>query len=173
MMSVQANTGPPWPEKNATAFWRGRDSRQERLALVKLSRAHPDVIDAAFTNFFFFKHDESLYGPLVKHVSFFDFFKVRWVPLRTVEFLSVLVKERCSNRLLFILCILQLVKQTGFFKWFVFFPCSTLPLSFVITPNVNISYIAVAIGGLTVALLHGYSFFFFWCSLSIDSTSTK
>lgn len=77
MMSVQSNTGPPWPEKNATAFWRGRDSRQERLELVKLSRAHPNLIDAAFTNFFFFKHDESLYGPLVKHVSFFDFFKVR------------------------------------------------------------------------------------------------
>lgn len=77
MMSVQANTGPLWPEKNATAFWRGRDSRQERLELVKLSRAHPHIIDAAFTNFFFFKHDESLYGPLVKHVSFFDFFKVR------------------------------------------------------------------------------------------------
>ncbi|CAJ1071333.1 protein O-glucosyltransferase 2 [Xyrichtys novacula] len=75
MMSVQANTGPPWSEKNATAFWRGRDSRQERLELVKLSRARPDMIDAAFTNFFFFKHDESLYGPLVKHVSFFDFFK--------------------------------------------------------------------------------------------------
>ncbi|XP_061697057.1 protein O-glucosyltransferase 2-like isoform X2 [Syngnathoides biaculeatus] len=78
MMSVQANTGPPWAKKNATAFWRGRDSRQERLELVKLSRAHPHTIDAAFTNFFFFKHDESLYGPLVKHVSFFDFFKYKY-----------------------------------------------------------------------------------------------
>ncbi|XP_026231372.1 protein O-glucosyltransferase 2 isoform X2 [Anabas testudineus] len=78
MMSVQANSGPPWSEKNATAFWRGRDSRQERLDLVKLSRAHPNSIDAAFTNFFFFKHDESLYGPLVKHVSFFDFFKYKY-----------------------------------------------------------------------------------------------
>lgn len=78
MMSVQANTGPSWPQKNSTAFWRGRDSRQERLELVKLSRAHPTMIDAAFTNFFFFKHDESLYGPLVKHVSFFDFFKYKY-----------------------------------------------------------------------------------------------
>ncbi|KAA8588333.1 hypothetical protein FQN60_001527 [Etheostoma spectabile] len=78
MMSVQANTGPSWQEKNSTAFWRGRDSRQERLELVKLSRAQPNMIDAAFTNFFFFKHDESLYGPLVKHVSFFDFFKYKY-----------------------------------------------------------------------------------------------
>lgn len=76
MMSVQANTGPPWESKNSTAVWRGRDSRKERLELVKLSRKHPELIDAAFTNFFFFKHDESLYGPIVKHISFFDFFKV-------------------------------------------------------------------------------------------------
>ncbi|XP_053482642.1 protein O-glucosyltransferase 2 [Ictalurus furcatus] len=78
MMSVQANTGPEWNEKNSTAFWRGRDSRRERLELVKMARANPTLLDAAFTNFFFFKHDESLYGPLVKHVSFFDFFKYKY-----------------------------------------------------------------------------------------------
>ncbi|XP_044864452.1 protein O-glucosyltransferase 2 isoform X1 [Mauremys mutica] len=78
MMSVQANTGPPWEDKNTTAIWRGRDSRKERLELVKLSRKYPDIIDAAFTNFFFFKHDESLYGPIVKHISFFDFFKYKY-----------------------------------------------------------------------------------------------
>ncbi|XP_026564172.1 KDEL motif-containing protein 1 [Pseudonaja textilis] len=78
MMSVQANTGPPWEEKNSTAIWRGRDSRKERLELVKMSRKFPEIIDAAFTNFFFFKHDESLYGPIVKHISFFDFFKSKY-----------------------------------------------------------------------------------------------
>ncbi|KAM6447311.1 protein O-glucosyltransferase 2 isoform 2-T5 [Liasis olivaceus] len=78
MMSVQANTGPPWEEKNTTAIWRGRDSRKERLELVKMSRKFPEIIDAAFTNFFFFKHDESLYGPIVKHISFFDFFKYKY-----------------------------------------------------------------------------------------------
>ncbi|MBN3307191.1 KDEL1 protein, partial [Amia calva] len=78
MMSVQANTGPSWEDKNSSAFWRGRDSRKERLELVKLGRHNPSLIDAAFTNFFFFKHDESLYGPLVEHVSFFDFFKYKY-----------------------------------------------------------------------------------------------
>ncbi|MBN3291499.1 KDEL1 protein, partial [Polypterus senegalus] len=78
MMSVQANTGPAWEDKNSTAFWRGRDSRKERLELVKLARRHPHLIDAAFTNFFFFKHDERLYGPLVKQISFFDFFKYKY-----------------------------------------------------------------------------------------------
>ncbi|XP_067265858.1 protein O-glucosyltransferase 2 [Chanodichthys erythropterus] len=78
MMSVQGHTGPAWEQKMSKAFWRGRDSRKERLELVKLARANPAVLDAALTNFFFFKHDESLYGPLVKHVSFFDFFKYKY-----------------------------------------------------------------------------------------------
>ncbi|XP_038070247.1 protein O-glucosyltransferase 2-like [Patiria miniata] len=78
MMSVQANTGPKWINKTNKAFWRGRDSRRERLNLVKLSRDEPELIDAALTNFFFFRNEEAEYGPKVKHISFFDFFKYKY-----------------------------------------------------------------------------------------------
>ncbi|XP_078719426.1 protein O-glucosyltransferase 2 [Lampetra fluviatilis] len=79
LMSVQANTGPAWANKTERAFWRGRDSRQERLDLVKMVRSDPNsTIDAAITHFFFFKHDESLYGPTVPSISFFDFFKFKY-----------------------------------------------------------------------------------------------
>jgi len=76
MLSVQSNTGPKWPDKINKAFWRGRDSREERLQLVMMARKKPDLFVAALTNFFFFKYDESKYGPKAKHISFFDFFKV-------------------------------------------------------------------------------------------------
>ena len=75
MLSVQANTGPHWSNKSEIAFWRGRDSRQERLDLVRMSLRHPDKIDARLTRMFFFKHSPDL-GDLVEHISFFDFFKV-------------------------------------------------------------------------------------------------
>jgi len=75
MMSVQANTGPKWENKSSVAFWRGRDSRQERLDLVRMSRRHPDIVDAKLTRMFFFKHTPDL-GDTVEHISFFDFFKV-------------------------------------------------------------------------------------------------
>jgi hypothetical protein len=76
LLSVQANTGPKWPNKTEVAFWRGRDSRQERLDLVKMSHKYPDLINARLTRMFFFKHSEEL-GEMVEHISFFDFFKVR------------------------------------------------------------------------------------------------
>ena len=78
MMSVQANTGPRWENKSSLAFWRGRDSRQERLDLVRMSRRHPDIIDARLTRMFFFKHTPDL-GETVDPVSFFDFFKVNYI----------------------------------------------------------------------------------------------
>ena len=79
MLSVQSNESPKWFDKINKAFWRGRDSREERLKLVEMARKNPELYDAALTNFFFFKHDESKYGPKVKHMSFFDFFKVSFM----------------------------------------------------------------------------------------------
>lgn len=76
MLSVQSNNAPQWEERNKTAFWRGRDSRRERLDLVILSRKKPDLVDAKLTNMFFFKKDPKLYGEIVKSSSFMDFFKV-------------------------------------------------------------------------------------------------
>ncbi|KAL8590612.1 hypothetical protein ACOMHN_011048 [Nucella lapillus] len=77
IFSVQANTGPKWAEKSDVAFWRGRDSRKERLALAELSQKHPDMVDAALTFMFFFPKNDK-YGPTVKPVSFFDFFKSKY-----------------------------------------------------------------------------------------------
>ncbi|EDO47272.1 predicted protein [Nematostella vectensis] len=78
MLSVQANTGPKWKDKIPKAFWRGRDSREERLNLVINGRKKPELYDVALTNFFFFPYDEKKYGPKKQHVSFFNFFKYKY-----------------------------------------------------------------------------------------------
>ncbi|KAF2355186.1 Lipopolysaccharide-modifying protein [Trinorchestia longiramus] len=78
MLSVQSNNAVPWSQKKPVAFWRGRDSRQERLDLVTLARQHPDVFNVSLTNFFFFRDQEEKYGPKQKHVSFFEFFNYKY-----------------------------------------------------------------------------------------------
>ncbi|ESO90993.1 hypothetical protein LOTGIDRAFT_217539 [Lottia gigantea] len=78
IFSTQANTGPNWEEKIEKGFWRGRDSRQERLDLVMMSRKHPDLINASLTNMFFFPKDEAKYGKIEKAISFFDFFQYKY-----------------------------------------------------------------------------------------------
>lgn len=76
MLSVQSSPNTKWEDKEEKAFWRGRDSRRERLNLVSLSRQHPELINASLTNFFFFRDEEETYGPKEDHVSFFKFFDV-------------------------------------------------------------------------------------------------
>lgn len=78
ILSVQGNNGPPWENKTNLAFWRGRDSCHERLDLVVMGRKHPGIIDAALTSMFFFPKNEKKYGKMVKHISFFDFFKHKY-----------------------------------------------------------------------------------------------
>ncbi|KAI8128802.1 U3 small nucleolar RNA-associated protein 18 like protein [Lucilia cuprina] len=74
MLSVQRSKYL-WGDKIDKLFWRGRDSRRERLDLIDLARQRPDLIDAAITNFFFFRDEEQKYGPRVDHISFMEFFK--------------------------------------------------------------------------------------------------
>lgn len=77
MLSVQeTGEGRLWNEKIDKAFWRGRDSRRERLNLIDIGRANPDLFNVSLTNFFFFRDEEAKYGPKAAHISFMDFFKV-------------------------------------------------------------------------------------------------
>ncbi|PSN36213.1 KDEL motif-containing protein 1 [Blattella germanica] len=78
MLSVQGNIEKKWEEKIEKAFWRGRDSRRERLDLIDIAREHPDLFNASLTNFFFFRDEEKLYGPKEKHISFFKFFNYKY-----------------------------------------------------------------------------------------------
>ncbi|XP_034391678.1 protein O-glucosyltransferase 3 isoform X2 [Cyclopterus lumpus] len=77
LLSIQGNTGPPWINKTDKAFFRGRDSREERLHLVSLSKKSPELLDAGITGWFFFRDREKHVGkaPLV---GFFDFFKYKY-----------------------------------------------------------------------------------------------
>jgi hypothetical protein len=95
---VRANAGPKWEEKVGKGFWRGRDSRQERLDLVLLSKQNPDLIDAALTNMFFFRDEESMekYGPTVNRTSFFDFFKVKLLQ-KYILFISFMGRLSLEN----------------------------------------------------------------------------
>lgn len=76
MLSVQSNIDKPWSEKIQKAFWMGRDSSQYRLNLIDISKAHPDLINASITNFFFYKELKEKYGSGTKPISFFKFFDV-------------------------------------------------------------------------------------------------
>lgn len=77
LLSVQGNTGPVWANKTSQAFFRGRDSREERLHLVALSKKHPELLDAGITGWFFFRDREKQVGK-ASLVGFFDFFKYKY-----------------------------------------------------------------------------------------------
>lgn len=57
-------------------YFRGRDSNQARLDLVKRHRADTALFDVGIVAWFFFKHDETVYGPVANRVGFNEFFKV-------------------------------------------------------------------------------------------------
>uniref|UniRef100_A0A8C0NL19 Protein O-glucosyltransferase 3 n=1 Tax=Canis lupus familiaris TaxID=9615 RepID=A0A8C0NL19_CANLF len=77
LLSIQGNTGPSWINKTEKAFFRGRDSREERLQLVQLSKENPELLDAGITGYFFFQEKEKELGK-AKLIGFFDFFKYKY-----------------------------------------------------------------------------------------------
>ncbi|XP_003129882.1 KDEL motif-containing protein 2 isoform X9 [Sus scrofa] len=77
LLSIQGHTGPSWINKTEKAFFRGRDSREERLQLVQLSKENPQLLDAGITGYFFFQEKEKELGK-AKLIGFFDFFKYKY-----------------------------------------------------------------------------------------------
>lgn len=77
MLSVQ-RAKIPWEKKAPVAFWRGRDSRRERLDLIDIAHQHPELFNVSLTNFFFFRNEEHKYGPKTPHLSFHDFFDYKY-----------------------------------------------------------------------------------------------
>lgn len=97
-LSVQGNTDLSWENKTKQLFWRGRDSRRERLDLIDISRKHPELFNVSITNFFFFRDEMDKYGPAQNHVSFFNFFKVNIRKLNLfikVTFLKIIIHYSC------------------------------------------------------------------------------
>lgn len=81
LLSVFGKQKVPFDQKLPKVFWRGRDSNRMRLLLVYHSKQNPDIIDAALTNFFFFREKSDLekYGPNVPYSNFFDFFNYKYL----------------------------------------------------------------------------------------------
>ncbi|KAL8191033.1 UNVERIFIED_CONTAM: KDEL motif-containing protein 2 [Gekko kuhli] len=77
LLSIQGNTGPVWENKTEQGFFRGRDSREERLRLAQLSKENPELLDAGITSYFFFREEERELGK-VPLMGFFDFFKYKY-----------------------------------------------------------------------------------------------
>ncbi|XP_072899756.1 protein O-glucosyltransferase 3 isoform X1 [Hemitrygon akajei] len=77
LLSIQGQTGPSWSNKTQQAFWRGRDSSEERLKLVRISSKNRDLLDAGITAYFFFREEEKALGK-AQLISFFDFFKYKY-----------------------------------------------------------------------------------------------
>ena len=73
VLSSMGKNQVPWDQKIEKLFWRGRDSRRERLKLVEIGKEHPDSMNASITAYFFFREEEAHLGKS-PYISFFDFF---------------------------------------------------------------------------------------------------
>ena len=75
-LMVQQSRAIPWEERIPKVFFRGRDSNQARLDLVRKYWNQTDRFNVSLTSFFFFEYKEELYGPKTPRISQLEFFKV-------------------------------------------------------------------------------------------------
>ena len=75
LLSVQGKSDVAWSDRAERAFFRGRDSNQLRLNLMKIAADNPELFDAGITNYFFFPEAKKQIGT-TKQISQFEFFKV-------------------------------------------------------------------------------------------------
>ncbi|CAG4923410.1 unnamed protein product [Colias eurytheme] len=69
-----------WDNKKEQAFFRGSRTSEERDALILLSRANPDLVDAKYTKNQAWKSDaDTLYAEPAKEVSFEDHCKYKYL----------------------------------------------------------------------------------------------
>lgn len=87
MLSVQSSAFP-WQVKENQVFWRGRDSRRERLNLIDVGRTEPELFNVSLTNFFFFRDEEVKYGPKSPRISFMEFFRVTQLILLAIYIIN-------------------------------------------------------------------------------------
>lgn len=78
ILSVFGKQSIKFNDKKDVLFWRGRDSNEVRLKLVKMAKNYTDLINASLTNFFFFRDQIEEYGPQSPYISFFDFFQYKY-----------------------------------------------------------------------------------------------
>ena len=76
ILSAQETQRIPWEDRDPRVFFRGRDSNKARLELVKKYRSNTELFDVGIVAWFFFKHEEEVYGPVAQRVGFNEFFKV-------------------------------------------------------------------------------------------------
>ena len=77
ILTAQRSLGHPrWEDRDPRVFFRGRDSNQARLDLIRDHHGNSELFDVGITAWFFFQYDENVYGPKAERVGFHDFFKV-------------------------------------------------------------------------------------------------
>ncbi len=111
ILSAQESQRIPWEEKDPRVFFRGRDSNKVRLELVKEYGKRTDLFDVGIVAWFFFKHEEEVYGPVAQRIGFNEFFKVCMCMCMCVRMHMYVCVYACVCALCVCVCICVCVRM--------------------------------------------------------------